>query len=62
MFLCACELNGGMVLGAFIISFSFFPFSLVFWKLSGDMVVLLLVAATATIRAISKQRTNLLHE
>lgn len=31
MFLCACELNGErVVLGAFIISFSFFPLSLVF--------------------------------
>lgn len=51
-----------MVLGAFITPFPFFPLFVVFWKLSGDMVVLLLVAATATIRAISKQRTNLLHE
>lgn len=46
----------------FLSFFFFFHLSLVFWKLSGDTVLLLLVAATATIRAISKQRTNLLHE
>lgn len=68
MSLCACEQNRRKLVrceGGYweLLSFlSFCRLSLVFWKLSGDMMVLLVVAATATIRAISKQRTNLLHE
>lgn len=62
-FLHAYESSGrkGELLGFFFLSFLLFFF---FGNCpgTGNAVLLLVVAATATIRAISKQRTNLLHE